>query len=101
MCATDQLAQRQTGHLARNVPKCNIDATKRLHRHAFLSMISQKVVNLVPNHVSIHWVHAQNHGLNYFFNDCFIRESDIAGTKTFTPTDYSLTCMHLNQMRRQ
>ena len=98
MRPADQLVQRQACHFACNIPKRDVHTRQGLHWHAFLPVIAQQVVNLVPDHVAVQRVVVQHHGLDHLFHDPLICQRHVARTKTFAPAGDAVVGLHLNQM---
>jgi hypothetical protein len=100
MRAADHLVQGQPCDLARNIPKRDINAGQGLQRHPLLSVVAHQVVNLVPDDIAVHRVHAQHHGLDDLFNDAFVGDRDVARSETLAPAGDALVGLDLDKMRR-
>ena len=98
MCAADQFMNREICDFARNVPQGDIDTGQGLQRHALLPVVAHQVVNLVPNYIAIHRVHAKDHWLNDFLNNAFVGQSDRTGAETLAPSGDPLISFDFDQM---
>ena len=84
--------------LTGDVPKRDVDARERLHRHALLPVVAHHVVDVVPDHVAVQRVAAQHHGLDDLLHNRLVGPRDGAGAETFAPAGDALIRLHLDQM---
>ena len=98
--AAKQLVERPAVDLAGDVPERDVERRERLDRHALLAVIAQQVVDLVPDHLAGHRVHAEHQGLDGPFDDRLVAERDRSGTETLAIAGHPLVGRHLDDVGR-
>ena len=98
MPPADHLRQRQPGDLAGDIPKRDVDAGQRLHRHALLPVIAGEVIDLVPDGVPVQRIVAFDHRRDDLLDDPLVGAGDVPRTKALAPPRHALIRAHLHQM---